>query len=383
MMKKMKPAVMVIAVLVILALCGFFLFRRAGGSSDRVVYVTPVSGGAGDYLSDRYGGVVEAQASVDYKKDPEKKVLEIYVEEGEEVNSGDQLFRYDTEKAENDIASARLDLEGFDNEISALNEEINELVSQRDEASDSEKLDYTTEIQSKQMQIRQKQYEKQIKESDIKKLQNEIDHSVVRSTISGVVKHINEDESSDKPFMSVTQTGQFRIKGSLNEQAVMKITAGQAVIVRSRVNETEVWKGVITQIETEPSSDSEQNMYSSGEKSSNYPFYVSLESTEGLMLGQHVFIEPDFGQAAVTDGIWLDAGYIVTEENGKTYVWIADSHDRLKKKQITVGTFDENTLMYEITDGLSKDDRIAWPDDTLREGLPVTAAEAAAEEEPA
>ncbi|MFR3882713.1 MAG: hypothetical protein ACLTX6_10760 [Lachnospiraceae bacterium] len=30
--------------------------------------------------------------------------------------------------------------------------------------------------------------------------------------------------------------------------------------------------------------------------STTYPFYVELQSSEGLMLGQHVYIEPDEGQ---------------------------------------------------------------------------------------
>ena len=381
-MKKMKPAVIIAAVLIILAAVGFFLYRRSAGSSDKVVYVMPVSGEGGSYLSDRYAGVVEAQASVDFKKDSEKPVLEIYVKTGDSVNAGDPLFKYDTTKAENSLAAARLELEGYDNEIAALNNEISELSKQRDEASDSEKLDYTTEIQSKQMQIRQKDYEKQIKQNEMAKLQNEIDHSVVRSTISGVVKQINDDgdASSDKPFMSVTQTGEFRVKGTLNEEAVSLMSPGQTVLVRSRINESDIWKGVISQIEKEPQSENNNMSMENSERSSRYPFYVSLESTEGLMLGQHVYIEPDFGMAAGTDGIWLDAGYIVFEDNGSAYVWTADSHDRLKKRKITVGELDENTLMYEVTDGLERDDRIAWPDDTLKEGLPVTSGQEPAED---
>ena len=35
-------------------------------------------------------------------------------------------------------------------------------------------------------------------------------------------------------------------------------------------------------------------------------FYVNLDSSEGLMLGQHVYIEPDEGQDEKKSGIWLN-----------------------------------------------------------------------------
>ena len=45
--------------------------------------------------------------------------------------------------------------------------------------------------------------------------------------------------------------------------------------------------------------------------SSTYPFYVNLDSSEGLMLGQHVYIEPDEGQDEKKSGIWLNDYFIV------------------------------------------------------------------------
>ena len=45
--------------------------------------------------------------------------------------------------------------------------------------------------------------------------------------------------------------------------------------------------------------------------SSTYPFYVNLDSSDGLMLGQHVYIEPDEGQDEQKAGLWLSEVYIV------------------------------------------------------------------------
>ena len=72
------------------------------------------------------------------------------------------------------------------------------------------------------------------------------------------------------------------------------------------------------------------------QQSSSYPFYVTLDSADGLMLGQHVYIEPDFGQQEVKEGIWLYGSYLVFEEE-TPYVWAADADGRLKKCQVETG----------------------------------------------
>ena len=59
-------------------------------------------------------------------------------------------------------------------------------------------------------------------------------------------------------------------------------------------------------------------------QSSNYPFYVQLDGTNGLMLGQHVYVEPDVGQQEVKTGIWLSDSFI-NDVDSNPYVW-ADNH---------------------------------------------------------
>ena len=45
------------------------------------------------------------------EKNSEKKVKEVYVEVGQEVQVGTPLFSYDTEKFQSDLEQAQLDLE--------------------------------------------------------------------------------------------------------------------------------------------------------------------------------------------------------------------------------------------------------------------------------
>ncbi len=46
---------------------------------------------------------------------------------------------------------------------------------------------------------------------------------------------------------------------------------------------------------------------------SKYPFYVELSSADGLMLGQHVYMELASGETA-TGGLWLPEYYLCYEE---------------------------------------------------------------------
>ena len=71
------------------------------------------------------------------------------------------------------------------------------------------------------------------------------------------------------------------------------------------------------------------------------------------------------------DGLWLEDYYIMQEDDGKAYVWMADSNNQLTKHEVTLGDYDEDEMKYEITDGLTQDDYITVPQDGIQEGAPV------------
>ena len=72
-------------------------------------------------------------------------------------------------------------------------------------------------------------------------------------------------------------------------------------------------------------------------------------------MGQHLFIELDQGQTAEKEGIWLFEGYIVQEEE-TSYVWTADAGNKLEKRIVELGEYDENMGQYEILSGLTEED---------------------------
>ena len=59
----------------------------------------------------------------------------------------------------------------------------------------------------------------------------------------------------------------------------------------------------------------------------------------------------------------MDGGEIIT------YVWAANDKNKLEKRKVELGEYDEMTGEYEILSGLTEDDYIAFPMEGLYEGV--------------
>ena len=109
----------------------------------------------------------------------------------------------------------------------------------------------------------------------------------------------------------------------------------------------------------------------SGQQSSKYNFYVTLSSLDGLILGQHVYIQPDMGLSDLPEGLWLPAFYIAHDDDG-SYVWAQNDQGALEKRAVILGEYDSDNDRYQIESGLTEDDYITMPTEGLEEGNPTT-----------
>lgn len=338
-----------------------------------------------------FSGVIESQKSLDVKYDTSKTIKEILVKEGDEVSEGTDLFTYDVEAMELDLEQGQLEIEKFDNDIDSMKKQITQLENDKKNASNDDKFSYSTQIQALKTDISKAEYDKKVKNAELEKLKNSINNSTVKSEMAGTVKKINSlnagGSSSDNMYgentdadvvMTIIASGDFRVKGTINEQNMMAVSTDMPVIIRSRADDTVSWNGTITEIGSEPVQNNSGIMYSGDSDemttSSKYPFYVSLDSNEGLMLGQHVIIEPDYGQSGMEEksGIWIYEDYIVTDKDGKTFVWAAGKKDKLEKKYVEIGEKDENYGDCQIVSGLTDKDNIAYPAEDYKEGMNTT-----------
>lgn len=373
-MNKKKVAIIIAAVVAATATLG----GCTGKSSADKVYVESVASlvSANSGVQNRYSGVVEPQEVWEVNRNPEKTVKEVFVAEGDEVEEGTPLFEYDTDALKAELAQAQLELEGMRNEIANYQDQIRQLNEEKNAAPEEEKFNYTVQIQSIQNNIKQTEYNIESRKIEMNKKQESIDNATVTSEMAGVVKSINEsgmdDMGNSAAYITILATGDYRVKGLVSEQSVWSITEGQTVIIRSRIDENQTWSGTISRVDTE-NQETNNNQYgyygsSSGQSASKYPFYIDLDSTNGLILGQHVYIEMNEGQMTEKEGIWLFEGYIGMDE-AEPYVWAADKRNRLEKRKVELGEYDENLGEYEIKSGLSEEDYIAYPMPGLYEGV--------------
>ncbi len=411
----MKKRILILLVLPIIVgrtagiCCKTGVFGQQEVSGD-AVYVTQISeiNGEASGVSNRYAGVVEPQETVSVELENGRSVKEVKVKTGDQIKKGQLLFEYDLSSIQDSLEEAQLELDRLKNEASSLNEQIATLEKEKKKASQDNQLSYTIEIETNKMNLKKNEYNQKSKQAEIDKLQSATGNTEVRSSIDGVIQKIDTSKlstddgdsmsdsmdddmssysdsssgSNSNAFITILSTGSYRVKGTVNELNIQSIVEGEPVIIRSRVDSSQIWHGTMGTIDKDSAtSNSNSNSYNFGmmdasgdsqTSSSTYPFYVELDSSDGLMLGQHVYIEKDEGQEEQKAGLWLSEVYIVDADTDQPYVWTMGKDKKLEKRSVILGQYDEELGEHEIADGLTKDDYIAYPSENLKEGMATT-----------
>ena len=364
-----------------------------GGSGG--VYVQSVevlSNMGGIAPGDHFLGLVVSEHVTKIEKDSDKAVKELFVQEGVDVKEGQELFSYDTDELQLNYDKKVLELDQLKASIENYKNQIKQLENERAFIYGSEKMRYTLEIQSTQLDIKEAELKIKTKEKEVEQAAKLLENSTVVSPVAGRVQDINENgtNSQGEPaaYITIQEVGSYRVKGVLGELQRGGIQEGDRVTMVSRTDETETWSGTVALVDYEnPSQGSEMDRYygmSTDEMtaSSKYPFYVDLDSTDGLMLGQHLYIrlETEAGQST---GIPIGSSFICYAEDGSAFVW-AETKGRLEKRTVTLGEHNPMTDTQEVLSGITLEDYLAFPDETCHEGASTTREQpAVAETEPA
>lgn len=373
MKKKLALCLALVMALTVLAGCGA---AEKGEASVQSVSMICGMGSVG--LADRFAGVVSPQGETAVKTDGTSAVAEIKVKVGDEVAEGQPLFTYNTAQTSMELEKARLELERMKNELADKETEKKGYEDILNTVYGDDQKTYLLLIREANADIVEKKYNISSKAMEIDKLAAALKNVTVTSPVAGVIKAINEgnnsydEQGNPLPFMTIVETGGYRVKGYVNENNAASLQQGMDVLLRSRVNDS-VWRGSISEIDWNNPAQSSNNYYGDDDdtaRSSKYPFYVTLDDSNGLLLGQHVYIEPDYGQEALEDAntIHLPEWYIC-DLDSNPYVWAQDSRGKLEKRSITLGDYDEDMGTYAVESGLTPEDYIAFPDETLTAGM--------------
>ena len=334
--------------------------------------------------SDYFAGVVVSENVVEIDRDAEKQIEELYVSVGDEVRINEKLFEYDTDTLSLTVDKQELELDKLEQQIKDLTTQKKNLENQiKKEKDKSVKATLELQLRSVSADLTQATYDKNALQTEIKYNKSMLTNAAVRSPIKGTVRSINENGS---PYITIQQAGSYQVKGVLNELSLNAgIMEGVGVTILSRTDPTVFWTGVVSLVDYNSADSNEYDeMYGGGydtgmSTSTSYPFYISLDNTNGLLLGQHVYIQ--ISAAALSDELLrIPEGYIMDvtmdEETWLTTgtVWSVDMETlELVKTTVTLGEYDPTYGTYVILDGITAESYLADPAaDGVREGASVT-----------
>lgn len=384
-MKMKKGLAVALAICVLLALggCG------DDGTGVYVQSVAELNAAGGIAAGDHFPGLVVSENVTEIQRDTDKTIAELLVREGDDVAQGQELFSYDTDELQLTLDKQRLELQQLEAMVENYTQQIATLERERANTSGSDQLQYTVQIQTMQVDLKEAELNIAAKQTEIQKSENILENAVVVSPVAGRVQTINESgtDSYGNPtaYITIQQAGSYRVKGTLGELQMGGIMEGSRIRILSRTDETKAWYGTVTLVDYENATQgNDYSMYYGTSSdamtaSSRYPFYVALDSTEGLMLGQHVYLEVDTGEEE-TAGLQLGTAFICFEEDGSAYVW-AEKSGKLEKREVTLGDYNMMTDCYAVLDGLTENDYIAFPDGELCVAGAKTTREAGAGED--
>lgn len=222
-----------------------------------------------------------------------------------------------------------------------------------------------------------KNYDLQRRQAELKleQMQSVAKDGVVKATIDGIVKSVGDIDNpdmGDSTFISVSGSQGLYVTGHLSELQLEDIQVGQIIYANSWESGMS-FEATIQEISPYPS----KNGGGWGEGNPNvsyYPYTAYIENTEGLRNGEYVDLTMT-PSSMNQDSMEMSSLYVqkpyVREENGKSYVLIADENNRLKKQYVETGKTIYGEAI-EIKAGLSIEDRIAFPyGKTAKEGLKV------------
>lgn len=305
--------------------------------------------------------------------EPEKgEIAEILVNEGDDVETGTELIRYENnqlilEQKQNEIQLqiSYLQLE----DMRKKHKKIDELVEKhKDDEAIQEEHDQIS-LQHKQMnlEIQQLELQKEMIEKNLSDL-------VVRSKINGKVIEVNEDAQSltqaefARPIIRIGSTNKFIVEGNVSEYDALKIKEGQKVTLTADTVPDESWEGVVKSISYLPVEAAPAGDFSSGATTVQYTVIVEvLDKSINLKPGFNMIMEIVTAEYTANT---LPITAVIQEED-KHFVYIVNDQGIVEKIEVKVGSATFETI--EIKSGITKEQQVIInPEANIKEGMEVT-----------
>ncbi len=258
---------------------------------------------------------------------------------------------------------------------------------QIDETTDTDQAPYELSLNDNYMYSRQQlkdmisERQKQKETLNLQKKQAELNAKTMRyraqtggevSPIDGTVTFVAKDIyhlSDSGAYITVTNDNGMSVTADIGEFSLGNIALNDTVKIKNYETGAEI-SGTVTDISDEPAAQGSLEDSAAGGMESQYKFTVTLSDT--IELSEDGEVQISKPQEFDKDKTFYFSSALVRSEGGRYYVMAANDDNVLEKRYVTIGNIQYE--MMQIVDGLTAEDRIAFPYGKAVEGAPTVDA---------
>jgi HlyD family secretion protein len=301
------------------------------------------------------------------------EVSEVLVKEGDQVEVGTPLLRYENkqlqlEKEQNALSleSANLRINQIKDQITALEDKEKDLKDQvgkkeAEETVEAERKQLNTDLKVANLEARQVQLQKET----IEEQQGQLE---VKSEIVGTVLSIDEDALAGRaqtPILHIGKADEFVVKATISEYDSLKIKEEQPVILKSDVILDKEWKGTVSKVSLLPVQT--ENVMGNEDTAVQYPLEVTLDNQDieakpGFKLIMDIETEKRKVQAIPVEAV---------KQDGENYYVFVVEEGQAIRKDVKLGATSDKFM--ELTSGVKNGQKVIInPPDSLQNGMEVS-----------
>lgn len=300
-----------------------------------------------------------------YFDEDKGKIDEILVKEGDIVDKGTSIIRYENQSWKNEKKQNELQLKSSLSELELLRKQHAQIDKKlkenpKDELIQLEHDEISHNEQSLSIEIEKMQSETQF-------IDNQIKEGTVNSSIDGTVISIDDEavneskQTVQNPLVQIGSLGSFIVKGEISEYDTLKIKKNQSVKLTTDAIPEKEWEGKVNKIAYSPSNENMDN----NDKKATYEIIATIKDENlNLRPGFEMLMEVEIEEKAVKT-LPLDA---ILQEEDKAYAFVI-VNGRAKRKNISLGTSTNEII--EVKDGLNIKDKVILNPIDIKDGTEV------------
>lgn len=230
-------------------------------------------------------------------------------------------------------------------------------------------------ITKKEDELKKLDIDRRKGELELQSLEESASDGIVYAKLDGVVKSVADVDklgsNTDTPLVVINGDEGLYVSGTVSELQLDAVKPGTIVTANSWESGM-TFEATVTEVSDYPVSG---NSWGDGNPNVSYYKYTAyIDDSSALKNGESVDLSIQSNDTENGSGIYIEKAY-VRQEDGRSYVMMADENDCLKKQYVTTGKTVYGTSI-EIKSGLTESDRIAFPyGKEAVEGTKVTDAE--------